>query len=87
VYNRRVDVRDHFVENPPSADIAVRLNQARADVCEHQRSPCILRCGVAFNYSTLAWQVIPADRRRRWLENMEANAAGLPPPHPPTWKE
>lgn len=35
-----------FVDRPPSSDIASCLERAQALVCEHDRDPCILRCGV-----------------------------------------
>lgn len=39
-------LRQLFVKNPLSAEIAAQLQAKEAVCCEHGRNPCILRCGV-----------------------------------------
>lgn len=58
-------MREMFVEDPPSAEIAMRLNQHHAKVCDHGRNPCYLRCGVRFERA--CWSEIPKVERLEWL--------------------
>lgn len=37
---------DHLIHDPPSEEIAARLEAAGATCCEHRRNPCTLWCGV-----------------------------------------
>lgn len=39
-------LKDLYVTDPPSAEIAERLEAEGATDCEHNRNPCIMRCGV-----------------------------------------
>lgn len=71
-----------FDENPPSSNIAARLQAMDARVCEHGRNPCYSRCGVRRPVERRAgavvcwgtpssvpsgpWEVIPAEERERW---------------------
>lgn len=41
-----MSLRDHFVWDPPSAEIAARLNAENALLRPHGLDPCTLRCGV-----------------------------------------
>lgn len=66
-----------FVFRPKSRDIADNLNNTHADVCEHGRRPCILRCGVHFVGRTRdsgryveEWEPIPLGQRLDWLLNL-----------------
>jgi len=60
-----------FVFRPDSEVIADRLNEARAEVCEHNRSPCYLRCGVQRvtrgSRTNPQWEPIPLGLRLDWL--------------------
>jgi len=60
-------LREMFVDDPPSLEITARLQASRADVCEHNRNPCYLRCGVRFG---LRWEVIPKAERVTWLRTV-----------------
>jgi hypothetical protein len=60
-----------FVFRPDSQGIADRLNEARAEVCEHHRAPCYLRCGVQRvtrgSRTVPQWEPIPLGLRLEWL--------------------
>jgi hypothetical protein len=56
----------HFVADPPSAEIAARLEHTDAIMCEHGRNPCYLRCGVRSRAGG-PWSVIPREERDKWL--------------------
>jgi hypothetical protein len=71
-------VRELFVPDPPSVEIAARLNAANADVCEHDRNPCYLRCGVRRWAYEPAWVPIRKDDRLAWLERRERDAERSP---------
>lgn len=68
--NRLVSpVERMFVDDPPSQEIANRLNAAYAATCEHGRNPCYLRCGVRTPWSLHQWAPIPKQERLYWLHN------------------
>jgi len=60
-----------FVFRPDSQAIADRLNEVRAEVCEHHRTPCYLRCGVQRvtrgSRTVPQWEPIPLLARLEWL--------------------
>ncbi len=58
-------LEEMFVESPRSEEICVVLNAVDADVCAHDRNPCLLRCGVETVRGV--WTPIPYVERRAWL--------------------
>ena len=63
-------VREAFIHDPFSEEIALGLNAIGAEQCPHKRNPCILRCGVRCQYEggKREWRVIPKAERLQWLE-------------------
>lgn len=68
-----------FVFQPDSESIAARLNEVRAETCEHHRAPCYLRCGVQKVWRRTPesgdrvapqWEPIPLLARLEWLNRL-----------------
>ena len=68
-----------WVDAPASAAIARELNEDRATVCDHLRSPCYLRCGVRRDAGG-SWAPISQAERLRWRDSMERRSDGIVPP-------
>lgn len=55
-----MSLRDHFVHDPPSVLICMRLQAMGAWKCEHGWNPCTLKCGVRAKIKMLEpreWEV------------------------------
>jgi hypothetical protein len=66
-----VSLRTCYVKLPRSRTIAAALNVAEAKLCEHDRNPCISRCGVRRILGV--WARIPKPERDRWLRRVLLN--------------
>ncbi len=59
-----------WVEDPDSAAIAAELNRRKRPTCNHDRTGCYLRCGVALDVVSGRWMVIPQDERLAWRRSV-----------------
>ena len=70
-------LRQVFVDNPNSSEIAKGLNDTNAKRCAHDRDACFLRCGVRLAVlpdlpaAPPTWCPIPLQERTKWLLAIE----------------